>query len=53
MVDTRANAARPASFSVSITMPYRAVYAVTADGVNLWYWVGTHADYNRLLGKGG
>ena len=38
-----------ASWSVSITRKYRAVYFV--DGaVNVWYWVGTHADYDRLTG---
>ncbi len=32
------------SFSVSPTMQHRAIY-VAVDGVNVWYWVGTHADY--------
>lgn len=34
----------PTSFSVSITMQYRAIYVVV-DGVNVWYWIGTHAAY--------
>ena len=38
-----------ASWSVSITRKYRAVYFVDGE-VNVWYWVGTHADYDRLTG---
>jgi hypothetical protein len=34
----------PSSYSVSPTMQHRAIY-VSLDGVNVWYWVGTHADY--------
>jgi hypothetical protein len=38
------------SFSVTITMPYRAIY--TVDGTdNVWYWIGTHADYDVFVGK--
>lgn len=37
------------SFAVSITMRYRAIYFVDGD-VNVWYWVGSHADYNRFTG---
>ena len=38
------------SFSVSITMQYRAVY-VADSGVNVWYWIGTHAEYDRFTGS--
>jgi mRNA-degrading endonuclease RelE of RelBE toxin-antitoxin system len=38
------------SFSVSITMHYRAIYAVD-DTENVWYWIGTHADYDVFVGK--
>ena len=38
------------SFSVSINMSYRAIYTVV-DGVNLWYWVGSHTDYDTFLGR--
>ena len=41
---------KPGSHSVSITRKYRAVYSVV-DGVNVWYWIGTHADYDRLTGR--
>lgn len=41
---------RAGSFSVSITMRYRAIYAV--DGtVNVWYWIGSHNDYENFIGK--
>jgi hypothetical protein len=34
-------------------MQYRAVYFVAPDGVNIWYWVGTHAEYDTLTGGSG
>jgi hypothetical protein len=37
------------SFSVSITMSYRAIY-VSVEGVNVWYWIGTHAEYKKFTG---
>ncbi len=37
------------SHAVSINAQYRAVYFVNG-GVNVWYWVGTHAQYNRFTG---
>ncbi len=40
---------RAGSFSVSITKKYRAIY-VEADGDNLWYWIGTHNDYENFTG---
>ena len=39
-----------ASRSVSITNSYRAIYVV--DGtVNVWYWIGSHSDYNTITGR--
>jgi hypothetical protein len=38
------------SFSVSITMQYRAIYVPGDDGVNIWYWIGTHGEYDRFTG---
>jgi hypothetical protein len=32
------------SYSVSPTMQYRALYTVRG-GINVWFWIGTHADY--------
>lgn len=39
----------PGSFSVSITRQYRAIF-VHENGVNVWYWIGTHADYDVFTG---
>lgn len=47
-----AGSLRPGSYSVSINMNYRAVYVVDGD-CNVWYWCGTHGDYNRFTGQGG
>jgi hypothetical protein len=40
----------PGSWSVSITMQYRAIYVID-EGINVWYWIGTHADYEVFTGK--
>jgi len=40
----------PGSVTVSVTMKYRAIYVVR-DDVNVWYWIGSHADYDALVGK--
>lgn len=40
----------PGSISVTITMGYRAIYAIR-NGVNVWYWIGTHADYDTFIGR--
>jgi hypothetical protein len=40
----------PGSFSVTPTMQYRALYVVQG-GVNVWYWIGTHAEYDRFTGQ--
>ena len=36
-------------WSVRIGLRYRAL-AVEVDGGYLWFWIGSHADYNRLVG---
>jgi mRNA-degrading endonuclease YafQ of YafQ-DinJ toxin-antitoxin module len=38
------------SYSVSVTMQYRSIYAVR-NGCNVWYWTGSHSDYNRFIGS--
>jgi hypothetical protein len=48
--DSRRGHHRANSFSVSITMQYRAIYTVDSD-VNVWYWVGTHNDYENFIGR--
>jgi hypothetical protein len=40
----------PDSISVTISMGYRAIYVVR-NGVNVWYWIGSHADYDKLIGR--
>jgi hypothetical protein len=40
---------RSNSYSVSITMRYRAVCTIDGE-TRVWYWIGTHADYDRLVG---
>ncbi len=40
----------PESFSVTPTMQYRAIYIVR-EGINVWYWIGTHAAYKKYTGS--
>ena len=42
----------PGSISVSVNRRYRAVYWVDG-GTNVWYWIGSHTAYNRLVGRPG
>jgi hypothetical protein len=48
--DNRRGRHRKNSFSVSITMQYRAIYTVDG-GTNVWYWVGNHNDCENFTGK--
>ena len=41
---------REGSFSVSVSYRYRAIF-VPVNGVNVWYWIGTHEAYNNFTGK--
>jgi len=36
-------------WSERVGIHYRAVAVEVADGF-VWFWVGTHAEYNKLLG---
>ena len=36
-------------WSARVGLHYRAVATEVDDGM-LWFWIGTHADYDRLLG---
>jgi hypothetical protein len=36
-------------WSVRVGLRYRAL-AVEADGDLAWFWIGSHADYDRLIG---
>ncbi|WLT40147.1 hypothetical protein NON20_19165 [Synechocystis sp. B12] len=36
-------------WSVRVTLDYRALSVETDDGY-VWFWIGTHEDYDKLLG---
>ena len=48
--DRRSGSHRPRTCSVSPTMQYRALYVEEANH-NVWYWIGSHADYKRFTGS--
>jgi hypothetical protein len=41
---------RPGSWSASITLHYRAIFFIDGDA-NVWYWIGSHNDYDQFTGK--
>ena len=51
LVPRHNSSALSGSWSVSITMQYRAIYVVDSNDLNSWYWIGSHADYDRYVGK--
>ncbi|HUA63179.1 MAG TPA: hypothetical protein VML19_30775 [Verrucomicrobiae bacterium] len=36
-------------WSARVGLHYRAIGVDVADGV-LWFWIGTHAGYDRIIG---
>ena len=36
-------------WSVRIGLQYRALGVEKPDGI-LWFWIGSHADYDRIIG---
>lgn len=48
--DIRRGRHRKGSRAVSITRRYRAIYVVEGDA-NIWYWIGSHEDYNVFAGR--
>lgn len=36
-------------WSVRVGLHYRALGVAVADGI-LWFWIGSHADYDKLVG---
>lgn len=40
----------PGSRAVWINRQYRAIYVIV-DSVNIWYWCGSHSDYDTFTGK--
>ncbi len=50
--DTSKGRHRDGSFKVSVTYRYRAIYVVDREtSTNVWYWIGSHEDYNNFVGK--
>jgi hypothetical protein len=37
-------------YSARVGLSHR-VLGVEAEGGVLWFWIGTHADYDRILGR--
>lgn len=42
--------ANPPTYSARVGISYRAVGALDGDTV-IWFWIGKHADYDRLLDR--
>jgi hypothetical protein len=40
---------RSGSWSVSVNLQYRAIYVVDGS-TNVWYWIGSHSDYDTFTG---
>jgi len=36
-------------FSVRVGLSYRAL-GVEVEGGVLWFWIGSHADYDKIVG---
>lgn len=36
-------------WSARVGLGYRAVAEEVEDGVLMWFWIGTHGDYDRLV----
>lgn len=37
-------------WSVRVGLDYRALGVEVENGI-LWFWIGTHAEYDKLIGK--
>ncbi len=48
--DTKKGRHKNGSWAVQITRRYRAIY-VPVGKVNVWYWIGSHEDYNNFVGR--
>lgn len=42
--------ANPPIYSVRVGISYRAVGVLDGDTI-VWYWLGSHADYDKLLAQ--
>jgi hypothetical protein len=38
-------------YSVRIGLSYRALGTREEDDIMVWFWIGSHADYDRLLSR--
>lgn len=47
--DTKKGRHRNGSKAVSITKRYRAIFVVDGS-TNVWYWIGSHQDYDTFTG---
>lgn len=50
LVNINKSSHKDETYSVSISMDYRALYVKT-NGINVWHWIGNHSDYNTFTGK--
>ena len=50
LYDSKKGRHRAGSVAVSITRRYRAIF-VPDGNTNVWYWIGSHQDYNNLVGR--
>ena len=39
-------------WSARVTSGYRALACRQADGAFVWFWIGTHAEYDGLIRRG-
>jgi hypothetical protein len=48
--DTKKGRHRNGSWAVHVTRRYCAIY-IPDGNENVWYWIGSHEDYNNFVGK--
>ena len=48
--DTKKGRHRNGSVSISLVQNYRAIFVLDGS-TNVWYWIGSHEDYNNFVGK--
>ena len=48
--DRKKSSHKNKSWSVSATAQHRAIFVVNDAGINIWYWIGSHADYDTFTG---
>jgi hypothetical protein len=50
LADTGKGRHKRGSRSVWVSQKYRAIYVNIGDA-NIWYWIGSHADYDNFVGR--